>query len=71
MKSIEVIVPRELIKEFYPHPDFNEPFYHVVTLLNDMYTDVWYTNDGYYITKTNDKELIDYIKTQQFKSTNR
>jgi len=27
MKSIEIIAPREVIKEFYLHPDFNQSFF--------------------------------------------
>ncbi len=70
MKSIKMIVPRELIKEFHPHPDWDEPFCHVVILKNGMYTDVWYENDGEYVTTTNDSDLISYIKSQKTKPIN-
>jgi hypothetical protein len=62
MKSIEVIVPRNLILEFYPHPEFCGDF--VVTLVNGMYTDVYYRDEAEFITITNDEELIEYLKNQ-------
>ena len=62
MKSIEVIVPRKLISEFYPHPEFYGDF--VVKLVNGMYTDVYYRGEGEFITITNDEELIEYLESQ-------
>ncbi len=60
MKSINVIVPRMLVKEHFPHfEDYGES---IVELLNGMTTDV-YTNElGDLYTITNDKPLIKYLK---------
>ena len=62
MKSIEVIVPRKLISEFYPHPEFYGDF--VVKLFNGMYTDVYFRDEGEFITITSDEELIEYLNNQ-------
>ncbi|XMB72009.1 hypothetical protein RJI07_07865 [Mycoplasmatota bacterium WC30] len=62
MKSIEVIVPRKLISEFYPHPEFYGDF--VVKLVNGMYTDVYYQDEAKLITITNDEALIEYLNKQ-------
>ena len=62
MKSIEVIVPRKLISEFYPHPEFYEEF--VVKLVNGMYTDVYFRDKGDFITITSDEELIENLYSQ-------
>lgn len=62
MKSIEVIVPRKLISQFYPHPEFYGDF--VVKLVNGMYTDVYYRDEAEFITITSDEELIEYLENQ-------
>ena len=62
MKSIEVIVPRKLISEFFAHPEFYGDF--VVKLVNGMYTDVYYLDEGEFITITSDEELIEYLNNQ-------
>ena len=62
MKSIEVIVPRKLISEFYPYPEFYGDF--VVKLVNGMYTDVYCRNEAEFITITNNEELIEYLDNQ-------
>jgi len=63
MKSIEVIVPRNLIKKFYLHPeDYGDGAY-VVDLINGMYTDVFYRDEGHFVTITNDRKLIKYLKS--------
>jgi hypothetical protein len=62
MKSIEVIVPRKLISEFYAHPEFYGDF--VVKLVNGMYTDVYYRGEGEFITNTNDEEIIEFLESQ-------
>ena len=67
MKSIEVNVPRNLIKKFYPHPEPYGDGDYVVDLINGMYTDVFYREEGDFITITNDKELITYLKKNQMK----
>ena len=67
MKSIEINVPRNLIKKFYPHPEPYGDGDYVVDLINDMYTDVFYREEGDFITITNDKELIAYLKKNQQK----
>ncbi len=67
MKSYEVVVPRNLIKKFYLHPeDFGDGAY-VVDLINGMYTDVFYNENGDFITITNNKELISYLKSNESK----
>lgn len=66
MKSINVKVPRELIVKFYPHPEVYGDF--VVDLVNGMYTDVYYREDGDFITPTNDTKLIRYLKDNPRKS---
>ena len=65
MKSIEIIVPRNLIKKFYRHPEPYGDGDYVVDLINGMYTDVFYREEGDFITITNDKELISYLKKNQ------
>ncbi|MFA6801761.1 MAG: hypothetical protein WCR19_06595 [Acholeplasmataceae bacterium] len=61
MKSIEIIVPRNLIKKFYPHPEPYGDGDYVADLINNMFTDVFYREEGDFITITNDKELISYL----------
>lgn len=65
MKSIEVIVPRKLIKKFYLHPEPYGDGAYVVDLINGMYTDVFYREEGGFITITSEKELIAYLKKYQ------
>jgi hypothetical protein len=65
MKSIEVIVPRRLIKKFYKHPEPYGDGAYVVDLINGMYTDVFYREEGGFITITSEKELIAYLKKNQ------
>ena len=48
MKSIEVIVPRKLIKKFYLHPEPYGDGAYVVDLINGMFTDVFYREEGGY-----------------------
>jgi len=68
MKTREIIVPRNLIKKFYRHPEPYGDGDYVVDLINGMYTDVFYREEGDFITITNDKELISYLKMNQMKS---
>jgi len=63
MKSIEIIVPRNLIKKFYLHPEPYGDGAYVVDLVNGMFTDVFYREMGDFVTITNDKETISYLKT--------
>jgi hypothetical protein len=70
MKSIEVIVPRNLIKKFYLNPEPYGDGAYVVDLVNGMYTDVFYREMGDYVTITNDKEIISYLKTNYVKPKN-
>ena len=65
MKSIEVIVPRKLIKKFYLHPEPYGDGAYVVDLINGMYTDVFYREEGGFITITSEKDLITYLKKNQ------
>mgnify|MGYP000403941276 CR=1 FL=1 len=68
MKSIEIIVPRNLIKKFYPHPESYGDGDYVVDLVNGMHTDVFYREEGDFITITNDRELISYLKKNRVNS---
>jgi hypothetical protein len=65
MKSIEIIVPRNLIKKFYPHPEGYGDGDYVVDLINNMYTDVFYREEGHFVTITNNKDLISFLKKNQ------
>jgi len=65
MKSIEVVVPRKLIRKFYKHPEPYGDGAYVVDLVNGMYTDVFYREEGGFITITSEKELIAYLKKYQ------
>jgi len=60
MKSIEVIVPRVLVKKHYPHPEFYGES--IVELKNGMDTDIYTDEDGYLFTITNEEELIEYLQ---------
>ncbi|MDD3106592.1 MAG: hypothetical protein PHP65_02155 [Bacilli bacterium] len=63
MKSIEIIVPRMLIKKHYPHPElYGES---IVELINGMVTDVYTSEEGMLFTITNEKELIKFLKKNQ------
>lgn len=68
MKTRELIVPRRLIKKFYPHPECYGDGDYVVDLVNGMYTDVFYREDGDFVTITNNKDLIAYIISNPRKS---
>jgi|SRR5690554_2049760 len=65
MKSIEINVPRNLIKKFYPHPEAYGDGNYVVDLINDMYTDVFYREEGDFVSITNDEKLISYLRKNQ------
>lgn len=65
MKTREMIVPRDLIRKFYPHPEPYGDGDYVVDLINGMYTDVFYREEGHFVTITNDIELIRYLKKNQ------
>lgn len=67
MKTREIIVPRDLIKKFYPHPEPYGDGDYVVDLVNGMYTDVFYREAGDFITITNDSALISYLKKNLIK----
>lgn len=67
MKTREMIVPRDLIRKFYPHPEPYGDGDYVVDLINGMYTDVFYREEGDFITITNDNKLISYLKKNQMK----
>ena len=68
MKTREMIVPRNLIKKFYRHPEPYGDGDYVVDLINGMYTDVFYREEGDFITITNNKDLISYLKKNQMSS---
>ena len=63
-ESIQVIVPRLLIKKQFPHPELYGEI--LVELLNGMVTDV-YTDieDGHLFTITNDEEIINYLSEKK------
>ncbi|QMS84263.1 hypothetical protein [Candidatus Xianfuyuplasma coldseepsis] len=63
MKSIEVIVPRVLVKKHYPHPEFYGES--IVELLNGMVTDVYTNEKGHLFTITSENNLIDYLRSNQ------
>ncbi len=63
MKSIEVKVPRNIVDKIYPHPELHGDF--VVSLVNGMITDVFYDEDGCYMTITDEKDLIEYLSKQE------
>ena len=63
MKSIEIIVPRKLIVDFMQHPELYGDY--IVELQNGMHTDVYYREEGDFITKTNDEELIHYLRNEE------
>ena len=63
MKSIEIIVPRKLITEFYPHPELYGDF--IVELKNGMITDVYYNEERDFITITGEEDLVDYLNHQE------
>lgn len=65
MKSIEVIVPRKLIRKFYKHPEPYGDGAYVVDLINGMYTDVFYREEGGFVTITSEKDIITYLKKHQ------
>ena len=56
-----------MIQKFYRHPEPYGDGDYVVDLINGMYTDVFYREEGDFITITNDKELISYLKKNQMK----
>jgi len=62
MKSIEVIVPRMLVRKHYPHPELEPYGESIVELINGMVTDVFTDEDGHLFTITNEKELIKYLR---------
>lgn len=68
MKSIEIKVPRNVIKRFYPHPEPYGDGNYVVDLINGMYTDVFYNEEGDFITITNDKKIISYLNKNPMES---
>ncbi len=68
MKSIEINVPRNMIKKFYLHPEGYGDGAYVVDLINGMYTDVFYREEGDFITITNDDELISYLRKNKSES---
>ena len=67
MDSIQIKVPRKLIKKFSPHPeDYGD---YVAILQNNMYTDVYYDETEDFLTITNDKNLISYLNDQKSTAT--
>ena len=65
MKSVEMIVPRDLIQKFYQHPEPIGDGAYVVDLINGMFTDVFYREEGDFVTITNDRALISYLKKNE------
>jgi hypothetical protein len=67
MKSRKIIVPRILIKKFYPHPDDLGDGSYFVDLVNGRYTDLFYREEGDFVTVTNENALISYLRKNQMK----
>lgn len=67
MKTRTIIVPRDLIKKFYPHPEPYGNGSYVADLVNGMFTDLFYQEQGDFVTITNDNALISYLKKSQMK----
>lgn len=65
MKNVKITVPRNIIKKFYPHPEPLGDGAYVVDLINDMYTDVFYSEKYEFITITNDIDLIHYLNHER------
>lgn len=59
----ELIISRHLIVDVQPHPEFSDGF--IAVLDNDMVTDAFKTDDGEYVTFTNNKELIEYVERRK------
>jgi hypothetical protein len=57
-----------LIRKFYPHPEPYGDGCYVVDLINGMYTDIFYREEGDFVTITNDCKLISYLKQNRVKS---
>jgi len=59
----ELIISRHLIIDVQPHPEFSDGF--IAVLDNDMVTDAFKTDEGEYITLTNNKDLIEYVERRK------
>lgn len=59
----ELQISRHLIVDVQPHPEFEDGF--IAVLDNDMVTDAFKTDEGEYITFTNNKELIEYVERRR------
>lgn len=60
-ENIELIVPRKLIKKFYPHPELYGDF--IAKLQNGMIIDVYYNEKHDFITIISAENLINYISS--------
>lgn len=63
LDSIDLMIPKETIVEFFPHPESYG--YKMALFPNGMYTDVYENGAGDYYSKTNDLELIGYMMVLQ------
>ena len=59
----ELIISRHLIVDVQPHPEFSDGF--IAVLDNNMVTDAFKTDDGEYVTFTNNKNLIEYVERRK------
>lgn len=59
----ELIISRHLITDVQPHPEFPDGF--IAVLDNDMVTDAFETDEGEYVTFTNNKSLIEYVERRK------
>lgn len=59
----ELIISRHLIVDVQPHPEFSDGF--IAVLDNDMVTDAFKTDEGEYVTFTNNKSLIEYVEKRR------
>lgn len=63
MKTININVPRMLVKNYLPHPEFYGEA--LVELVNGMITDVFTEDTFNLITQTNNLELIKFLRNNQ------
>lgn len=59
----EIIISRHLIVDVQPHPEFPDGF--IAVLDNDMVTDAFKTDEGEYVTFTNNKNIIEYVERRK------
>lgn len=63
MKSVSMIVPKNLVKNHLPHPEYYGES--IVELENGMFTDVYTDEVGELYSITNNQELIRYLQSSE------